>query len=102
MADKLTKEEIENSLKILTGWNYVEGSNGQNGDSIKKTFNTSGYPVTMGLVSAIGSICQRLNHHPDYVLMKYRDLEVSFSTHSAGGITEKDIEAAKELEKIHF
>ncbi len=54
----------------------------------------------MGLVSAIGGVCQRLNHHPDYVLMKYKEVEVSFSTHSAGGITEKDIEAAKELEKI--
>jgi len=102
MADKLTKEEVEKSLKTLTGWKYAEEGNGQNGGSIKKTFNTSGYPVTMGLVSAIGSICQRLNHHPDYILMKYNELEVSFSTHSAGGITEKDIEAAKELEKIHF
>jgi 4a-hydroxytetrahydrobiopterin dehydratase len=99
MADRLTKEEIENSLKALAGWNYVEVSNV---GSIKKTFDTSGYPVTMGLVSAIGSICQRLNHHPDYILMKYKELEVSFSTHSAGGVTEKDIEAAKELEKIHF
>lgn len=102
MADKLSKEEIEKSLKSLPGWNYTEGSNALSGGSIKKTFNTSGYPVTMGLVSAIGSICQRLNHHPDYILMKYKELEVSFSTHSAGGVTEKDIEAAKELEKIHF
>lgn len=102
MADKLTKEEIEKSLKTLDGWNYAESTNGQSCGSIKKTFNTSGYPVTMGLVSAIGSVCQRFNHHPDYILMKYKELEVSFSTHSAGGITEKDIEVAKELEKIHF
>jgi 4a-hydroxytetrahydrobiopterin dehydratase len=99
MAEKLNKEQVENSLKSLTGWKYAEGSNGV---YIKKTYSTSGYPVTMGLVSAIGSVCQRLNHHPDYILMKYKELEVSFSTHSVGGITEKDIEAAKELEKIHF
>jgi len=99
MAGKLTKEEIEKSLKTLTGWKYAEDSKRC---SIKKTFSTSGYPVTMGLVTAIGGVCQRLNHHPDYILMKYKELEVSFSTHSAGGITEKDLEAAQELENIHF
>lgn len=93
MPEKLTNEEIDRSLKSLTGWSYDNGS-------IKKTFKTSGYPVTMGLVAAIGGICQRLNHHPDYLLMKYKDVEVSFSTHSAGGVTQKDIEAASEIEKI--
>jgi 4a-hydroxytetrahydrobiopterin dehydratase len=102
MAEKLSKEIVEKSLESLPGWKHDEDKTGQSGGSIKKIFNTSGYPVTMGLVSAIGSICQRINHHPDYILMKYKELEVSFSTHSAGGITEKDIEAAKELEKIHF
>lgn len=93
MPDKLTNSEIEESLKSLPGWR-LEGS------SIRKTFKTQSYPATMGFVTVIGGVCQRLNHHPDYVLMKFKEAEVSFSTHSAGGVTEKDIEAAKELEKI--
>jgi 4a-hydroxytetrahydrobiopterin dehydratase len=93
MAEKLTSEEIELKLKNLTGWSYTEGS-------IKKTYKTSSYPAAMGFVTAVGGVCQRLNHHPDYVLMKYKEIEVSFSTHSAGGITLKDIEAAGEIEKI--
>jgi 4a-hydroxytetrahydrobiopterin dehydratase len=93
MPEKLSKEEIEEFLKSLPGWSYQDGS-------IRKIFKTSSYPATMGFVSAVGGVCQRLNHHPDYVLIKYKEIEVSFSTHSAGGITEKDIEAAKELEKI--
>ena len=99
MSDILTREETEKFLKALEGWIYVDDGKG---GSIKKQFNTSGYPVTMGLVTAIGGICQRLNHHPDYILMKYKELEVSFSTHSAGGVTGKDIEAAKELGNIRF
>jgi len=93
MAEKLTKEEIKQNLKSLTGWSFQGGS-------IKKTYKTSSYPATMGFVTAVGGVCQRLNHHPDYVLMKYKEVEVSFSTHSAGGITLKDIETAVELEKI--
>ena len=100
MSEKLTKEEVELKLKHLPGWSYVSSSVRGEGGLIKKLFNTSSYPDTMGFVTAIGGVCQRLNHHPDYVLMKYREVEVSFSTHSAGGVTLKDIEAAEIIEKI--
>jgi len=91
--EKLTEEQIQSALKELPGWSYENGS-------IKKTFKTQNYPSTMGFVAAIGGFCQKRNHHPDYVIMKYKEIEVSFSTHSAGGITQNDIEIAKDLEKI--
>ncbi len=91
--DKLTIEEIQSSLIELTGWEYKEGS-------IKKTFKTQNFPSTMGFVTAVGGFCQKRNHHPDYILMKFKEVEVSFSTHSAGGITQNDIDIAGDLEKI--
>ena len=91
--EKLTEEQIQSALKELPGWSYENGS-------IKKTFKTQNYPSTMGFVAAIGGFCQKRNHHPDYVIMKYKEIEVSFSTHSAEGITQNDIEIAKDLEKI--
>ena len=90
---KLTPEQIGEALKELTGWIYENGS-------IKKTYATRHYPATMAFVSAIGGFCQRRNHHPDYVLMKYREVEVSFSTHSVGGITQNDIDISKDIDKI--
>jgi 4a-hydroxytetrahydrobiopterin dehydratase len=91
--EKLTESQVTEALKELPGWSYQDGS-------IKKTFKTQNYPATMGFVSAVGGFCQKRNHHPDYVLMKYKEVEVSFSTHSIGGISENDIEIAKDLEKI--
>ena len=91
--EKLTEEQIQSALKELPGWSYENGS-------IKKTFKTQNYPATMGFVAALGGFCQKRNHHPDYVIMKYKEIEVSFSTHSAEGITQNDIEIAKDLEKI--
>jgi 4a-hydroxytetrahydrobiopterin dehydratase len=91
--EKLTASQILEALKGLEGWSYENGS-------IKKTFKTQNYPSTMGFVTAIGGFCQKKNHHPDYVLMKFREVEVSFSTHSAGGVTQSDIDIASELEKI--
>lgn len=90
---KLTEEQVLELLKDITGWKYDNGS-------IKKVFKTKNFPVTMGFVTAIGGFCQKRNHHPDYVLMKFKEVEVSFSTHYAGGITQNDIDIAHDLEEI--
>ena len=91
--EKLSDDDIRNALKNLPGWEYADGS-------IKKIFKTVNFPSTMGFVTAVGGFCQKRNHHPDYILMKFKEVEVSFSTHSAGGITQNDIEIASDLEKI--
>jgi 4a-hydroxytetrahydrobiopterin dehydratase len=93
MPEKLSDAQIADCLKELPGWLYEN-------NSIKKTFKTQHYPGTMAFVTAIGGFCQKHNHHPDYVLMKFKEVEISFSTHSAGGITQNDIDIAKDIEKI--
>ncbi len=89
----LNDSEIKIALDNLPGWKYEKGS-------IVKIFITQNFPSTMGFVSAVGGFCQRRNHHPDYILVKFKEVEVSFSTHSVGGITQNDIDAASDLEKI--
>jgi len=54
----------------------------------------------MALVSGICGLCQQHDHHPDYLTLKYAEVKVSFSTHTAGGITEKDINIAKEIDTM--
>lgn len=93
--EKLTDLQIENELKNLNGWRRSD-------NSILKTFETKGFPQTLGLVTAIGAICQQHDHHPDYLTLKYSSVVVSFSTHSAKGITIKDINIAKDLNTLTF
>lgn len=93
--EKLTEKQIVKELKNLKGWK-------SNGDSIIKTFTTKGFPQTMGLATAIGVICQQHDHHPDYLTMKYASVEVSFSTHTAKGITLKDIKVAKDINTLKY
>ena len=92
---KLTDEQITSELDALDGWERDD-------DSIKKKFKTDGFPQTMGLATAIGSLCQQFDHHPDWLTLKYSEIDVSFSTHSEGGITNKDINIAKEINKLKF
>jgi len=91
--EKLTEHQVNDALKDLNGWKFEKGS-------IKKTFKTKNFPATMGFVSAAGGFCQKRNHHPDYLLMKFKEVEVSFSTHYAGGITQNDLDIAGDLEEI--
>jgi 4a-hydroxytetrahydrobiopterin dehydratase len=91
--NKLTGKQVKENLKSLKGWVLHKGG-------IKKVFKTKGFPQTMGLVAEIGALCQQLDHHPDYLTLKYAEVEVSFSTHSVGGISEKDFEIAKLIEKL--
>jgi 4a-hydroxytetrahydrobiopterin dehydratase len=90
---KLNPDIVLQRIKEVSGW-FVEGN------SIKKIFKTKGFPQTAGIVTTISTICQQFDHHPDYLTMKYAEVEVSFSTHDAGGITEKDIEIAAEINKF--
>jgi 4a-hydroxytetrahydrobiopterin dehydratase len=92
---KLDKEKIDEELGKLKGWE-------RKGDSIVKVYKTKGYAHTLGLATAIGSLCQQFDHHPDYMTLKYSEIEVSFSTHSEGGITDKDLKIAKEIESLNI
>ena len=93
MREKLSEKDIQDILKELPGWRYESGS-------IKKVFSTRNFPASMGFVTAACGFCQRRNHHPDYILMKFREIEVSFSTHSSGGVTLEDVEIARDIETI--
>lgn len=90
---KLNEKEIETALKDLSGWKNEN-------NSLVKSFKTLGFPQTMALSSAICGFCQQHDHHPDYLTMKYSEIIVSFSTHSEGGITDKDINIAKEIDSL--
>lgn len=92
---KLNDDQVKEALASLEGWE-------RDGEAIKKIIKTENFPQTMGLVTAIGALCQQFDHHPDWLTLKYAEVEMSFSTHSENGITEKDVNIAKEINKLKF
>ncbi len=90
---KLKENQIIEKLKSLNGW-YIDNN------SLKKKFKTKAFPQTLGLVTEIGALCQQFDHHPDYLILKYSEIEVSFSTHSVGGLTDKDFNIAKQIDLL--
>ena len=95
MAEKVyTPEEVEAKIKEhgLEGWYLEEGW-------LKRKYNTDGWPTTLMLVNAIGYLAEAAYHHPDLAVTWGR-VTVKLSTHSAGGITDKDFELAKKFDEV--
>ncbi|HEY5762338.1 MAG TPA: 4a-hydroxytetrahydrobiopterin dehydratase [Rhodocyclaceae bacterium] len=91
-ATRLGGDEIANRLTGLGGWALRDGA-------LQKTFSFGNYHKTMAFVNAVAWIAHRMDHHPD-LLVGYNRCVVRYATHSAGGITPLDFEAAAAVESL--
>ena len=82
--------ELARRLGALPGWVEKSGA-------IERTYATDGWPTTLMLVNAIGFIAEAADHHPD-LAVSWGQVTVRLNTHSAGGITDKDLELAGAIE----
>lgn len=89
---KLSAEEIESSLRDLSGWK-VES------DNLKKRFSFPNFAEALAFVNRVGDFAERRDHHPD-VCFGWGYAEFSLTTHDAGGLTRNDFALAKEIDEI--
>ena len=97
MADKLntyTVEEVQAKLQEmgLSAW-YVEDG------WLRRKFNTDGWQSTLMLTNAVGYLCEAAWHHAD-LNVTWGKVWVKLVTHSAGGITDRDLALAKKIEEV--
>jgi len=90
----LQPSELTQQLDELTSWTLSKDEL-----SIQKTFAFKNYYHTMAFVNAVAWIAHQQDHHPD-LEVGYNKCKVTYSTHSAGGITKLDVEAAKQIEDL--
>jgi 4a-hydroxytetrahydrobiopterin dehydratase len=88
---KLNGEAIERGLSALPGWRLHDGA-------IAKQFGCAGFPVAMALVNWVAWQAQAADHHPD-ILIEYNRVTFTCSTHSEGGVTDKDLALAAAIER---
>lgn len=82
----LSSAEIDQRLATLSGWS-------RDGDAIRKQFAFAGFPEAVAFVSRLVPGAEAADHHPD-VLINYRRVTLTYTTHSEGGLTEKDFAGA--------
>lgn len=89
---RLTDEQIATAIKSLSAWKL-------RGNEITKTYEMRDFVRAMGFVNSVALLAEKANHHPD-IDIRWNKITLSLSTHSEGGLTEKDFKLANEIEKL--
>jgi 4a-hydroxytetrahydrobiopterin dehydratase len=94
MAQKLGAEARKAALAGLPGWSEVSGR-----DAIARKFTFSNFNHAFGFMTRVALVAEKMDHHPEWFNV-YKTVEVTLSTHDAGGVTELDIKLAEAMDKI--
>src|SRR5207237_9292129 len=93
MAERLSDIAIQRELGTLPGWS-------RRADVITKTFQFRSFLTGIDFVAAIAKAAEAADHHPD-IDIRYTKIICTLSTHSAGGITQKDLDMARHIDRVH-
>jgi 4a-hydroxytetrahydrobiopterin dehydratase len=92
MAEQLTDAQIDEALSELDGWNRA-------GDAIERSFEFDDFVTAFGFMTSCAIVAQSMNHHPEWSNV-YNRVEVTLSTHDAGGLTQLDIDLASRMSEL--
>ncbi len=82
------------ALTRLAGWKLVTGR-----DAIQKSFQFKDFNAAFGFMARVALVAERMDHHPEWFNV-YNRVDVTLSTHDAGGLTVRDIELAAVMDAI--
>jgi 4a-hydroxytetrahydrobiopterin dehydratase len=89
---KLDKKTRAAAMKTLKGWKDVKGR-----DAITRKFEFENFNEAFGFMTRVALLADKMDHHPEWFNV-YNKLEVTLSTHDAGGVTDNDIKMARAME----
>jgi 4a-hydroxytetrahydrobiopterin dehydratase len=88
----LAAAELTDELKNLSGWTA-------DGTVLKKRFTFSNFAESLALVNRIGALAEDADHHPD-ITFGWGYAEIALTTHDRGGITDVDINLARQIDQL--
>ena len=94
MAAKLTEERRKAALAELSGWQTAADR-----DAITRSYRFKDFSAAFGFMTRAALAAEKLDHHPEWFNV-YNRVDVTLSTHDAGGLTERDIQLATAMDAI--
>ena len=88
----LSRAEIDQQLKTINGWTLE-------GDAIRKQYTFADFPEAIAFVNRLAPEAEAVDHHPD-ILINYKRVTLTYSTHSEGGLTTKDFAGAATADRV--
>jgi 4a-hydroxytetrahydrobiopterin dehydratase len=89
---KLSQEDVDQRMKGLSGWTLQ-------GDEIRKQYTFKGFPEAIAFVDRLAPEAEAADHHPD-IQIRYKRVMLTYSTHSEGGLTDKDFAGAAAADRL--
>ncbi len=89
---RLAPADVNDRLKRLAGWSLE-------GEAIRKQFTFASFPDAVAFVTRIAPEAEAADHHPD-IRIDYKRVTLTYSTHSEGGLTEKDFAGAAMADRL--
>ena len=90
----ISNQAINEKLKNFTGWSFEDNQIGK--EFMFKDFNSA-----LEFVNKVGEEAEKMNHHPDIFLHSWNKVKLTVSTHSEGGVTDKDFTLAEKIESLN-
>jgi 4a-hydroxytetrahydrobiopterin dehydratase len=94
MTPKLAGSARTEALATLKGWAMVDGR-----DAISKRFVFRDFNEAFGWMARVALVAEKMDHHPEWTNV-YRTVDVTLSTHDAGGLTELDLRLARAMDAM--
>jgi 4a-hydroxytetrahydrobiopterin dehydratase len=88
----IAPDELRRRVQELPGWTLE-------GPAIRRQFTFAGFPDAVAFIVRLGFHAEGADHHPD-LLVNYKRVTVTYSTHSEGGVTQKDFEGARRANDV--
>jgi 4a-hydroxytetrahydrobiopterin dehydratase len=88
----IPSDEAGKRLQKLPGWEL-------SGQAIRRQFTFRDFTDALSFVVRLGFAAESADHHPD-ILINYKRVTLTYSTHSAGGLTDKDFAGAEEATRL--
>ena len=89
---RLTDPEIAGVTSALPGWSVADGQ-------LRRSFKFGDFSAAWAFMSRVALLAEKLDHHPDWS-NSYNRVEITLTTHDAGGLTARDVKLAQAIDAI--
>lgn len=93
VIEKLSASEITASLRSIPNWTIEDGK-------LYRQFLFPRFVEAFGFMASVATVCEKQDHHPEWFNV-YNKVQISLTTHEAGGISERDFLLARSIDEIY-
>lgn len=94
MAETLKSDQITSARQVLTGWTINEAE-----AKLARAFKFKDFSEAFGFMARVALLAEKAGHHPDWS-NSYDTVDITLSTHDAGGLTQKDVDLATKISAL--